>query len=300
MVGHFSLENQVYLTSIVLVLSPTFTMQNSLVTHCNLTAGTARAVMDQGFNNPRAFLKVKAKDIDSLCNHINKNVPNTTVPFLSIADLKTYRYWVVLSERIGTLQTPALYLDSEKTFVENLVQEREAWKEVHPAEPEVPNGLKDLSKWRTFWDRLDSYLSCIHGAAEISLNYVYRPHTVVTDEIRETDYESNSELYYNCTILSGPHFQADNIRVFELLKTLTIDGPGWTFIRTFNQSKNGRAAVLALRLQAEGDAATLTRKECAYNAISATRYSGPMRNFTFSAYVAVSYTHLTLPTICSV
>ena len=54
---------------------------------------------------------------------------------------------------------------------------------------------------------------------------------------------------------------------------------------------------MALRLQAEGDAATLTRKESAYNAISLTRYSGPMRNFTFSSYVvkvsdAVGFTYV--------
>jgi len=70
-----------------------------------------------------------------------------------------------------------------------------------------------------------------------------------------------------------------------ILKTLTIDGPGWTFIHSFNRTKDGRAAVMALRLQAEGDAAMLTRKESAYNAISLTRYSGPMRNFAFSSNV---------------
>ena len=67
-------------------------IQNSLVSRCNLTTNTAGAVMDQGFNNPTAFLKVKAKDIDSLCVHINKNVVNSTISFLSIADLKTYGY----------------------------------------------------------------------------------------------------------------------------------------------------------------------------------------------------------------
>ena len=278
-------ENQVILTFIVLVHPPTSNMQASLVNRCNLTNPTARAVMDQGFNSPAAFLKVKAKDIDSLCVHINKNVANVTIPFLSIADLKMYRYWVVLSDRIGTSTTPARYTDEEKTFVENLVSEREAWKEVHPTEPTIPNGLKDLSKWRIFWDRLDSYLTCIHGAAEVSLNYVYRPTEIVTPAIRDVDYATNGEMYYNCTRLSGPHYKADNTRVFEVLKTLTIDGPGWTFIRLFNRTHDGRAAVMALRLQAEGDAATLTRKESAYNAISLTRYSGPMRNFTFSSYV---------------
>ena len=105
-------------------------MQNSLVNRCNLTNSTARAVMDQGFNNPTAFLKVKVKDIDSLCVHIYKNVANTTIPFLSVADLKTYRYWAILSDQIGTSQLPARYIDTEKAFVENLVLEREAWTEV--------------------------------------------------------------------------------------------------------------------------------------------------------------------------
>ena len=260
-------------------------MQTSLRDQCNLDLNAARAVLAQGFLLPTDFLKVKDADIDRLCLHINKNVDNATIPYLGIAYLKTYRYWAVLSKRIGASSAPAAYTPEERTFVEELREERAAWLAVHPKEPDLPVGLKDLARWRTFWERTDSYLSVIHGAAEISLNYVYRPTEAVTAETRAVVYPRSSDLYYNCTLLSGAHYVADNARVFEVLKTLTMDGPGWTFIRTFNRTKDGRGAVMALRLQAEGDSATLTRKERAYKSIETTQYTGPRRNFTFQQYV---------------
>ena len=241
--------------------------------------------MAQGFQTPTDFLKVKDPDIDKLCLHINKNVANATIPYLGVAYLKTYRYWTVLTKRIGTSSSANRYSIAERTFVEELREERAAWLAVHPKEPDLPVGLKDLARWRTFWERTDSYLSVIHGAAEISLSYVYRPHEIVTPEILAKQYARTSDLYYNCTQLSGAHYVADNARVFEVLKSLTMDGPGWTFIRPFNRNKDGRGAIMALRLQAEGDSATLTRKERAYKSIESTQYSGPRRNFTFQQYV---------------
>ena len=76
----------------------------------------------------------------------------------------------------------------------------------------------------------------------------------------------------------GEHCVTYNARVFEVLKSLTMDGPGWTFICTFNRTKDGRGAVMALRLQAEGDSATLTRKEHAYKSIHTIQYTGPGHN----------------------
>lgn len=38
-------------------------------------------------------------------------------------------------------------------------------------------------------------------------------------------------------------------------------GPGWSVVKKFDRTKNGRATVLALKIQAEGTSAKLTRKQ---------------------------------------
>ena len=166
-----------------------------------------------------------------------------------------------------------------------LIKERRDRKDASEENPDKPPHLKDFGSWRIFWEKLDSYFSQTYGVAEIPLNYIYRTHTEVTDEMRVRDYESNDQLYYMITALRGSHYQEDNKRVFAELKDATIDGPGWTFIKQFARTRDGRKAVLTLKAQAEGQAAVQTRKAKAYAKIESARYTGPKRNWTFDNYI---------------
>ena len=51
--------------------------------------------------------------------------------------------------------------------------------------------------------------------------------------MRAAEYDTNDERYYAITALEGAHYREDNKRVYEELQALTIDGPGWTFIKQF-------------------------------------------------------------------
>jgi hypothetical protein len=75
--------------------------------------------------------------------------------------------------------------------------------------------------------------------------------------------------------------------LYNELKALVVDGPGWAFIRNFDKAKDGRKAVLALKAQAEGLSSILTRKTKAYASIASAVYCGPCRGFTFADYVSV-------------
>ena len=55
--------------------------------------------------------------------------------------------------------------------------------------------------------------------------------------------------------------------LYDELKLLVVDGPGWSFIKKFDKKKQGRKAVLALRMQAEGTSAKISRKAAAYASI---------------------------------
>jgi hypothetical protein len=66
-----------------------------------------------------------------------------------------------------------------------------------------------------------------------------------------------------------------------------VDGPGWSFVRKFDKHKDGRGAVLALKTQAEGTSAKITRKQSAYASITSSAYHGPRKGFTFANYVTL-------------
>ena len=55
----------------------------------------------------------------------------------------------------------------------------------------------------------------------------------------------------------------------------------------FDKTKDGRSAVLALKSQAEGTSAKLTRKQAAYASIASSAYLRPRKGFTFATYVTL-------------
>jgi hypothetical protein len=55
------------------------------------------------------------------------------------------------------------------------------------------------------------------------------------------------DRYIATTSFSGRHFQLDNKRVWNELKPLVVDGPGWVFIKSLETSKHGRKALLTLK-----------------------------------------------------
>jgi hypothetical protein len=60
--------------------------------------------------------------------------------------------------------------------------------------------------------------------------------------------------------------------LYDELKPLVVDGPGWAFVQKFDKAKDGRRAVLTLESQAEGFSAMLTWKAKAYAAIASAMY----------------------------
>jgi hypothetical protein len=57
-------------------------------------------------------------------------------------------------------------------------------------------------------------------------------------------------------------------------------------IKKFNKVRNGRAVVLALKTQAKGQSAKLTRKTKAYASISSTTFCSQRHGFNFDNYIS--------------
>jgi hypothetical protein len=94
--------------------------------------------------------------------------------------------------------------------------------------------LADLGKWTKFWELLSTYLSRVKGAAFIPLTYLVREHEEVMPEIQNADCGSVQEQLIATMALSGPHFESDNQTLYDELKPLVVNGPGWSVIKKFD------------------------------------------------------------------
>jgi len=83
---------------------------------------------------------------------------------------------------------------------------------------------------------------------------------------------------------SGPAFQANNKRLYRLLKPLNVNSPAWPFMQPFNHAQDGRGTFLATKAQAEGLAAITTHKAAAYAQIVSTKFTRKGR-YTLDQYI---------------
>ena len=100
-------------------------------------------------------------------------------------------------------------------------------------------------------------------------------------------YASDVDRHIATTVHVGRHYDLDNTTLYDELKTLVVDGPGWAFVRKFDKTKDGRAAAMALKQQAEGASSKILRKTKAYASIKNALYRGPRKGSTFANYVTL-------------
>jgi hypothetical protein len=100
------------------------------------------------------------------------------------------------------------------------------------------------------------------------------------------DYSTVHDQLVNQAILRGAEYNANNGAVYDLLQSLTLNGPAWSWINSFQCNRDGRGAWQSLSYY-EGDAMqTCSKQEC-YEAIAQASYQGVKRNFDFSSYMAI-------------
>jgi hypothetical protein len=127
------------------------------------------------------------------------------------------------------------------------------------------------------------------------LTYVLRPGSDVTQEALNTVYDDIDTDLYHTAHLDDDVFKANKAQVYQLLKNVIFDGPGRYITKKYDTSMNGRAAFLDIKRQAEGTAATTTKKARAYKSIATATYSGTSQRYTFDKYLeAHQKEHVTL------
>ena len=249
------------------------------------------------------LLTLPVDEIEKLFKHMASQKPRDTVPgndeaapapvimvpFLSARKLKALRAWAQYRVLRAQQPQPALFINAViDRFLDRLSELADVAKaRTDDADSRPPPALAIMTKWPTWLEQflffLGQHRSVVGGTP---LTYVVRAHDEVTQDMRDDEYDSVDEDLINTTTLTGATFNNDNRRVYDLLKPLIVEGPGWSFIQTYSRTRDGRAAFLSLKRQAEGRSAVATRKAKAYATLKNATYSGKGK-FTFDQYVGI-------------
>ena len=138
------------------------------------------------------------------------------------------RMWVITQRRKGkTILAASCTNDAIKTTMQRTayVQNVQALADMHP---KVPDNLTTFTQWRPWSGSWQTYTTQLRGANGIPMNYINRKHGIVTPEIEATAWADSDHEYGMTFELAGPEFNVDNKNYYAILKTLLINGPGWT------------------------------------------------------------------------
>jgi len=138
----------------------------------------------------------------------------------------------------------------------------------------LPAEYKMGIKWKPFKEGAIAYFSSVKGAHSIPLAYVIREQEIPDLTVV---YQTEYHRLLSITLLVGIEYEEDNGRVFDFLKSWTLKGPAWTWMRAFNSTRNGRASWQVLIIHFEGKAQRDRVKDHAYAVITAAWYYGNAR-----------------------
>jgi hypothetical protein len=134
-----------------------------------------------------------------------------------------------------------------------------------------PKSYKKDTTWRVSKESVLMHLNSKTGQGGIPLIYFTQENDV--PQIQATSATLHEQLV-NCTILYGRVYNTDNGTVYDLLQSLTLKGPVWTWIKFFQWSRDERNAWKSLINFHQGDSAKTRNKKESYDAISKANYQG--------------------------
>lgn len=213
-------------------------------------------------------------------------------PFLALRKLRALRVWLQDRAACGQGFDVASFTQAVLEKYIRRLDERASF-DLDKKPDDKPDGVvpefKDMTKWPIFEERLLTFFATEmrNKNTGAPLSYVVRENKDVTPEALGDTYESVDAQLVATLSLTGDDFRIDNRRVYLVLKGLVIDGPGWAFIRKFNNNQDGRGAYFALKAQAEGQSAITTRLNKAYAMIQNASYNGRSKNFSFDKYIEI-------------
>jgi hypothetical protein len=205
-------------------------------------------------------------DVEQLMKIIRggHGVPVITVPFMAQKKFAMFCYWVNRRSRLGKDIAAGLFTQQAIINYGCLMAQEDKDEEIEGVK--APAEYKTGSKWKPFKEGCIAFFNMTLGMDHVPFSYVIHPNAALGDPLAA--YANKHARLITITPHAGLEYETDNGRVFDYLKSWTLNGPAWTWIQAFNTNRGGRAAWLALLEHYEGDALRDHVKDAAYLAIS--------------------------------
>lgn len=243
------------------------------------------AVVRQGFSSIDDLNVLGKEDIKRVCKIIRDNDADISIPFMQQQLLESMRYWVKTRKRRGLHTHAVLFTRAvADDYAQLMLVDMEDVDDKAEGTKLMPDKFKYGSKWNTFKEAVDTYLSQVKGGGRVPINYVIREHDVPPIDAM---YSNDIEQLISTVPLRGEHYKRDNDKVYGIIKSLVLEGPGWNWIIHLDRSRDGRDAWKALKAHYEGASNLNRNKEEAYASIASAQYQGERKNFTFETYTNI-------------
>ena len=256
---------------------------HAALSRIGFNAQAIAALQANGLDGVRDLINLEPKDVEEVLKIVRTGLPPLAVPFLAQRRLNIFCFWATRRNRLGEAIEPALFTQSTIETYGTMMSISSASADEENI-VKAPAEYKTGSKWKAFKEGTIAYLNGVKGRHDIPLAYIIREDAV---PLPNQVYLSEHQRLIAITPLQGVEYEDDNGRVFDLLKSWTLNGPAWTWMRAHNSTRNGRQAWLSLIAHFEGDAQRDRVKDNAYASLAAAKYYGERKKFTFETYVTI-------------
>ena len=241
-------------------------------------------VTDEGINTLNALCYLSKKELDDMVSGINKAYKTISranercsIGTMVLKRIHAVRLWA----KDALIEGQKIMPDNQGTL--NLLTE--AWRDdicniyLSPESEETDTSSNidkvdfDGTNWYDARRSILDIISSKKGAKGISLSYIVR----ATNGAWDNDYETLEERRIACYRHSGPGFVEDNKAVYHLLVQYFSKTSCNDVVRTYEKSKNGKAAWNAIKKHNEGGGFKQQLIQEANEMIARARFTGNAR-----------------------
>lgn len=264
----------------------------------NLSDVMRAAVNAQGLQSFDAFQGLTDNDIKDICKNVRspggmipdpanagQQIPNRGVAMGHLHEkrLRMLNYFV---NHLVKIQRP--FQVGLATLARLLACWRLKEAEDEDVDIDNPEKLKNVDHVRQVLENIDHVLTTRLGANQIPLAYVTRD--VVALPAAADDPGFGLPNLKDELIRRAPHntetYVADNQAVWNVIRHVTHETNGWSWVQSFARRRDGRGAYLSMKQHYLGESFQAKIKTTAEKVLDTAFFDGKKRNYTFDKYIS--------------
>jgi hypothetical protein len=269
--------------------------RNSLVRVFGYTEVSATVIQDKlGLNELVNLVLIWDSNsaLESACNNLiqgaNHYAVDDEVPvfrFSMSQDLILYQEWVRLRLSRGLGAEAEYFMRRQQSFMYNWQRALKDIKEsIRLSAKSESDVLKFEAKdWTKWFKSADNFFRRMLGVRGVTLDWIYREEAYPKPGVK---YPSIVAELKAMLLLEGDHFDEDSQAVYDVIAVSTLGTSGYSYIKKFEELRNGRLVMLALKSQFGGEAYDLARSNAANEVIRSAMFTGPTRKYTYDQHMA--------------